>query len=473
MATAKKEKSLTIRIISLVAVTVIVLAGIFVAPPEGLDVAAFRCLCIVVSAFILWLTEALPVAITCILLIPAFALLGILKPSEIYASAASSGLFFLLAGFGLGAAILKTNFAYILLRLAMKLAKGDSKKMISGFVIMTGIVSMLINNAASVLCFLGLAVAIIQAIGDPEPGTSNFAKGLMLALPMGAACGGVATPASNGLNVVLNDLLTTTTGLNIPFLQWCQLGIPLSILLLLFVAWWLPKGIQPEVLTEEQLANVTKMFESIPSKLEAKDWKCLTIFAAMIILWIASNWIKAIDVTLVAILAVGLFFLPSINILTGKEYMANVKPLGMIMILCIMPLAKAVKSTGAADWIINAVFNGANGWPSLGLLFVITLMATIVHLLIPSGTSNGTLCGTLMIPVAFAAGLPCTAVVLILAAMCGNNFITPVEGLYSFTFAYGHFGFKDCAKVGIIITVFMFLLCWLMIPALASLFGIF
>ncbi len=93
---------------------------------------------------------------------------------------------------------------------------------------------MLVNNAASVLCFLGLAVAIVKAIGDPAPGTSNFAKGLMLALPMGAACGGVATPASNGLNVVLNDLLGTATGLNIPFLQWCQLGIPLSILFTYF-----------------------------------------------------------------------------------------------------------------------------------------------------------------------------------------------------------------------------------------------
>lgn len=473
MASAKKEKSLTVRIISLIAVAIIILAGIFIEPPEGLDVPAFRCLCIVVSAFILWLTEALPVAITCILLIPAFALLGVLAPTDIYASAASSGLFFLLAGFGLGAAILKTNFAYILLRFAMKIANGDSKKIISGFVIMTGIVSMLVNNAASVLCFLGLAVAIVKAIGDPAPGTSNFAKGLMLALPMGAACGGVATPASNGLNVVLNDLLGTATGLNIPFLQWCQLGIPLSILLLIFVAWWLPKGIRPESLSEEQLVSVNEMFDSIPNKLEAKDWKCLAIFAIMIILWIASNWIKAIDVTLVAILAVGVFFLPGINILTGKDYMSNVKPLGMIMILCIMPLAKAVKTTGAADWIVNVVFSSADTWSSIMLLFMITLMAMIVHLLVPSGTSNGTLCGTLMIPVAFAAGLPCTAVVLILAAMCGNNYITPVEGLYSFTYAYGHFGFKDCAKVGIIITAVMFLLCWLMIPALASLLGMF
>ena len=72
MASAKKEKSLTVRIISLIAVAIIILAGIFIEPPEGLDVPAFRCLCIVVSAFILWLTEALPVAITCILLIPAF-----------------------------------------------------------------------------------------------------------------------------------------------------------------------------------------------------------------------------------------------------------------------------------------------------------------------------------------------------------------------------------------------------------------
>ncbi len=95
---------------------------------------------------------------------------------------------------------------------------------------------------------------------------------------------------------------------------------------------------------------------------------------------IASNWIKAIDVTLVAILAVGVFFLPGINILTGKDYMSNVKPLGMIMILCIMPLAKAVKTTGAADWIVNVVFSSADTWSSIMLLFMITLMAMIVHL---------------------------------------------------------------------------------------------
>jgi len=472
MATDKKQKSPTYRAICILAAAALVLIGVVMTPPEGLSVEGLRAICILLAAAVLWVTEALPVAITCLLLLPGFTYLGVMKPSEFYAAASSSSFFFILAGFGVGAALMNTNVSTVLLSFILKSAGNDSKKIIRGFILLTAAISLIVSNSTAVVAVVGLAVAVIKAIGNPTPGTSRLAKGLMLGLPFGALCGGLASPASNSLNVVLTDLLFTLTGVEVRFLQWMMIGVPLTILMTLFVSWWLPKHIDPEPLTDEQTEEFKKMFEKIPEKLEPKDWKFIIIVVTMIVLWVAGNWVKELDTTRVALLGVTLMFLPGINLMTGKDFMKNVQPLSLILLSCIMPLATAMRTSGAGQWLVDTLFAGAAGWPAFVMLLMITLVALIIHLAVPSGSSNAALSGTLMFSAAVSAGIPGATVLLILATQCGNNFLLPIEGIYLFTFGYDHYTFSDQFKAGLPITVFQYILCVALVPVLALLFGL-
>ena len=468
----KKQKSSAYRLIAIFAAAALILIGVFVTPPADLTTEGFRALCIMLAAIVLWVTEAIPVIITCLGLFPAFTYLGVMTTREFFAASSSSAIFFTLAGFGIGAALLKTNVSSLLLGAVLKRAKGNSKAIISGFVILTSTISLIVANYAAIIAVVGLGVAVVKAYGDPAPGNSRLAAGIMLAIPYGSMCGGIATPASNGLNVILMDLLLNLTGIEVTFLQWSMVGAPMAVILTIFGAWCLPKIINPETLTEEQIKGFDALYENVPEKLESKDWKFLVIVGAMIVLWIGSNWIPMLDTTRVALLGLIVMFLPGINLITGQEYMKNCAPLGVIMLLCIMPIATAMNQTGAGQWIADTLFSGASNASMVGMLLMVTIAALIIHLAVPSGATNAAICGTLMFSVAVATGIPGTAVALILGAQCGNNFLLAYEGIYAFTYTYGHYTFKDTFKSGLPLSILQYILCVTLVPLLAMLFGL-
>ena len=64
------------------------------------------------------------------------------------------------------------------------------------------------------------------------------------------------------------------------------------------------------------------------------------------------------------------------------------------------------------------------------------------------------------------------AVLLILASQCGNNFLLPTEAIYSYTYCYDHFDFKDNIKTGLPLTIISVVMCSFVVPALAGIFGL-
>ncbi len=463
-----KKQSMTTRVIACVIAAVLYIYGFVGTPFNGLTPEGFKAIFTLLAAVVLWITEAIPVLMTCLLLLPAFTYSGVMTPKDFFAASSSTAVFFTLAGFGIGAALLNTNFATVIMNTLLKIAKGDSKKIIRGVLILTAVVSLIVANYAAIIAVLGLSAAVVKSLGDPAPGESKLAKGIMMAVPWGSMCGGVALPCSNGINVVLMNLLEKQTGLEVSFFQWAVVGIPCAIILTLFTAWWLPKYCDPEVLTEEQLKNLDTTFGKKVT-FNGKDWKFLIIVIAMVVLWVCSNWIKAFDTTRIAILGVGLMMLPGIDIMTGKDYMKSIAPMGVIMLLCIMPIATAVSATGAGEWIANTIFGGAGSWSGFTLMLMMAVGAMVIHLLVPSGNSNAALCGVLLFGIATALGIKGAAICLILGMMCGNNFIAAYEGIYGFTFGYGHYTFKDVIKCGVPIQIVQIILCVTIVPLFAAL----
>ena len=458
-----KKDSVALRVVSVLVAAALFIFGMKGTPFNGLSQEGFKAIFILLAAVVLWMTEAIPVLMTALLLLPAFTYAGVMAPNDFYSASSSSAVFFTLAGFGIGAALLNTNFATVIMNFLLKLAKGDAKKIIRGVLILTAVVSLIVANYAAIIAVLGLSAAIVKCLGDPKPGESGLAKGIMLAVPWGSMCGGVAMPCSNGINVVLMNLLQKQVGVEVSFFQWCVIGIPCAIILTAFTAWWLPKYCCPEKLTDEQLKALDEKYGKKVT-FDAKDWKFIAIVAIMVALWITSNWIKIFDTTRVALLGVGVMMIPGIDLLDGKQFTKSIAPMGVIMLLCIMPIATAISSTGAGDWIASVLFGGAGNWSKFTLLLMMAVGAMIIHLLVPSGNSNAALCGALLFGIASSLGVKGAAVCLILGMMCGNNFLAAYEGIYGFTFGYGHYTFKDVLKCGAPIELLQIILCVTIVP---------
>lgn len=455
-----------------VAVSALLVLGSFgIAPPDGLSQEGWTMLAIVIGAMVLFISEAVPLAATCFLIIIAMKYTGVVSWKVIQQTACSSTVFFCMAGFGLGAALQNTNLAAILLRTLYRIGKGDSRKMISAVCWLAAIVSIFVSDGAAQIVVLAVVSGVVKAFGDPEPGTSRLAGGLMMAITVGAFTGGLFLPCSNSVNIAIMDLSEVVAGIPMTFFQWALFGVPCGLLLTIFSAWLLPRYFKPEELTVEQKAEVEKLFAEIPDHFNAKDKWYMAISVVMIVLWFASNWISLFETATVAMAGMFLMMLPGIDLLTAKEYKKNFSPMVIVTMLCIFPLASAVGSTGIGEWAVNKMFANAANWNLIIIFIMATFAAFMVHCLVPQGSANGALSATVIAPILVGAGIPVSAAMALIGIQAGTGFLFPIEGTWQYTFGTGHYSFSDCIKGNWPITLFGMMLCVLLIPLLSMLFS--
>ena len=292
--------------------------------------------------------------------------------------------------------------------------------------------------------------------------------GIMLGITAGSLTGGMFLPCSNTANVAIMELAATVSGKEMTFFQWGMFGIPAGFLLTLVAAIVIPKYFNPEKMSEEQIANIQKSFEAIPERLQPRDIYYLIITAVMVILWIASNWISVFDTATVAMIGMIIMMLPipKLQLLTPKAYKQNFGVMVVVTMLCMFPLAKAMQSSGLGEWLVGKAFANATSWSLLVLFIVVSVLAFILHLLIPSGNACGVLAVTVLAPVMVAAGVPVSAAIVCIGIQTGTSFLFPIEGTWQYTFGHGYYSFSDCTKsswmvavAGILISAFVVPLC--------------
>lgn len=442
-----------------------------IAPPEGLSQEGWTMLAIVVSAMILFISEAMPLAATCFAIIVAMKYTKVVSWKAIQQSACSSTVFFCMAGFGIGAALQNTNLAAILLRALYRLGRGDSRKMISAVCWLAAIISIFVSDGAAQIVVLAVVTGVIKAFGDPEPGTSRLAGGMMMAITVGAFTGGLFLPCSNSVNVAIMDLSEVVSGIPMTFFQWALFGIPCGLTLTIFSAWLLPRYFKPEQLSETQKTGVEKLFAAIPGHFETKDRWYLAITAVMIVLWFASNWVKALDTATVAMAGMFLMMLPGVNLLSAKDYKKNFSAMVVVTMLCIFPLASGMSSTGAGEWVVNKIFADSASWNLIVIFIMATIAAFLVHCLVPQGSANGALSAAVIAPVLVGAGIPVAAAMALIGVQAGTGFLFPIEGTWQYTFGTGHYSFSDCIKGNWPITAVGMLCCIILIPVLSMVYS--
>lgn len=454
----------------IIAAALMVLGSLVIAPPEGLSQEGWTMLGIVIGAVILLISEAMPMAATCFMIIVTMKYTGVVGWKAIQQTACSSTVFFCMAGFGIGAALQNTNLAAILLKFLYNLGKGDSKKMIGAVCWLAAIISIFVSDGAAQIVVLAVVTGVVKALGDPEPGTSRLAGGMMLAITIGAMTGGLMLPCSNSVNIAIMDLSEVVAGIPMTFLQWAIFGVPCGLIMTFFAAKVIPRYFNPEPLTDKQKEDVQKLFATIPDHLEVKDKWYLAITAVMVVLFVASNWVKTFDTATVAMAGMFLMMLPGVNLLSGKDYKKNFSPMVVVTMLCIFPLASGMSTTGAGEWVVNKMFANSEGW-NVMLIFVMgTLAAFLVHCLVPQGSANGALSATVIAPVLVGAGVPVSTAMIVIGLQAGVNYLFPIEGTWQYTFGTGHYSFADCIKSNWPITLLGMILGVTLVPLLSMLF---
>lgn len=187
-----------------------------------------------------WLSECIDAAITALLPIALLPLVGVLKPIHV-AQAYGHELILLLAGGFMLSGALEASGAHRRLALRMlQLCGGRSgRSVIWGFAFATGLLSMWISNTATTLMMLPVAMAILATYPDQK-----LRVPLILTIAYAASLGGMGTPMGTPPNLVFMQAYEQATGVKFGFLQWLKIGLPLVLITLPILAWWLGRELK-------------------------------------------------------------------------------------------------------------------------------------------------------------------------------------------------------------------------------------
>lgn len=463
-----KERSLGYRVGFVVAAVVLLVIANFLPVPEELGYPGKMSLALLIVGIILWVAEPVPMAISALGLMVLAPFFGIIETASVWTNFISSVIFFVLACFGITAALLKTKIPKKIVFGLAKLTKGSSKGIVAAFILATTLVSMFISDLPATALFAGIAMSSVLEVQKAEPGKSKFGKAMMIGIAMGSITGGLATPAGSSLNVMAMGM-AASQGVHITFLQWSAVAIPCVVIITVLTYLSLVLIYKPEPLSEETKQSIVEGSKDL-GKFEAIDWKVLVIFIIMIAAWVASNW-TGWDATTIAILGLVAFFLPGIDVLTWKEYLASISWAIVLLMGGVQSIAGGISYTGSAKWLLNST---VGQFASSALVFTaaVSVILPIIRLAIPVGPAFIGICLMPLIGIAGSFGVSAATMVFIVAFNGSCTYLLGIDNNHMLTYRYNYWTMADFFKAGIIPCIGMMVCNAFLINPLITMMGI-
>jgi sodium-dependent dicarboxylate transporter 2/3/5 len=217
-----------------------VFVSLLVFPMPELPPEAHRLAAVLAAVVVLWVTEALPLPVTALLGASACVVLQVAPAKEVFAPFADPLMFLFIGAFILARAIflhgLDRRVAYAVLSLPWVGARPS--RILLAFGAVTALISAWISNTATTAMMFGIGLSILAALRAPGAEVAidpRYPTALMLITSFAASIGGLATPVGTPPNLIGLGFIRSQVGVDIAFFRWMLIGVPVVVVLFLFL----------------------------------------------------------------------------------------------------------------------------------------------------------------------------------------------------------------------------------------------
>ena len=417
---------------------------------------------ILVSSLILWSTEALPMAITTMLMICILAFANIMTFTESVENIGVNTSLFIMASSGITIAVGNSVIPQSLTRYIISRTSGNSRRFVMciGFII--SICSAFMSSLATCALFNSILLPMLNS-NKYKPGNSNLGKCIMIAIPACAGIGGFMSPAGTPANILLLDILANNN-VNLSFTQWCSIGFPIG---LLAVGIFLLSLII--VFPPEPFVNFDQNNRDITHTLNVNDKKTIVIVCSIIILWFVSGWVSSLNTTLIAVIGLAIMFVPGIDLLDWKKFSNGVNWDLVITMGTVSVLMTGIAKTGLMKIVSTAVISQISQLPMLLSLVILSLMICVIRSFVPTTTAVVALLAPMLIEASYGLNSNTLTLLLILAFWTASALlIVYTEPIFLITYGNHYYKGKDLFKAGFIPCIVLSFVTALAIPAIVS-----
>jgi sodium-dependent dicarboxylate transporter 2/3/5 len=224
-------------------------AGLFLGPagflvrlfaPLPLADPAHKLAAILAMMVVLWVSEALPLAVTALIGPVLAVVLRVVPARAAFAPFADPIIFLFIGSFMLAEAMfvhgVDRRIAYG--ALASRAVGGSPVRILCAFGGVTALISMWISNTATTAMMFPIGLAIVAHLThgrESSPRSRDFATAMMLICAFGASIGGIGTPIGTPPNLIGIGMLNRIAGTEITFFRWMLLGVPIVVVLFGFL----------------------------------------------------------------------------------------------------------------------------------------------------------------------------------------------------------------------------------------------
>ncbi|MDJ0923105.1 MAG: DASS family sodium-coupled anion symporter [Acidimicrobiia bacterium] len=452
----------------------LITAGTFFLIPlvfefNDLSEAGHRMFAIFLLAIVLWVTEAIPLYATAVLIIileilmvSDQALVGLpaaFEPREFrdyFAALADPVLMLFLGGFFLAMGASKFRLDRAMAATLLRPFGDNPARIMLGLMLITGGFSMFMSNTATTATMMAVVLPVVAALAPED----RLRTGMVLAIPIAANIGGIGTPVGTPPNAIAIGQLAAS-GIPVSFGKWMVMAVPAAAALLL-ITWWLLRRLFPSNTTTLTL-NLEAEFDKTR---EARIF--YAVFALTVVLWLTESF-HGISSSIVG-------FIPVVVLLATQVFkdkdIQNVQWHVLWLVAGGIALGRGVADSGLDSWLIGLI-----SWENIGPAVIAAAFA-VVALILSTVISNSA-SANLLVPIglSLAAGtavdLDPLIVGFVIAIGASLAMALPISTPpNAIAYSSGMIKTGDMARAGLVVGLIGLVLFLVVSPAIWSVLGI-
>ncbi len=362
---------------------------------------------------VLWVTEAMPLFVTSLLIPVILVFSGVAGAVDATAPFFNPIIILFFAGFLMAEAMRRTGLDHLLAVSITSQARHSPVMLFGAMIGITAVMSMFMSNTAAAAVLIPIAIAVSEPLDEP-----GFRKALVLGIAYSATIGGVGSAIGTPANQLAVEFLSEFGSRNVAFAEWFLFGLPMVVLFLPVMGWYLWQTSDVSV-GRERFQQVARLALDERQRLGRPDLDqlvVLAVFAAVAIGWLTQTW-HGLHAGIVALAgAVVLYVLRKLE----PEDLGRISWSSLLTFGGGLVLGLYIVRTGTSDYVATRLA-GLSGTPEILTLLIIAAI-TLVLTTVASNTASAAVLIPLAIPLAGVLGMDATLLVLIVAIASSVDF---------------------------------------------------
>jgi sodium-dependent dicarboxylate transporter 2/3/5 len=360
-----------------------------------------------------WVTEALPIFVTSLVIPVVLVVGGVVGPFDATAPFFHPIIVLFFAGFLMAEAMRSSRLDHFVSVSIIALAGRNGPLLFATMIGFASFMSMWMSNTAAIAILVPLAIAVTAPLDHP-----GFRKAAILGIAYAGTIGGVGSAIGTPANQLAIEFLDTFTGRSISFVEWFAFGLPMVVVFLPVMGlylWW-RAGATVDPVRFEEARRIAEAERRDLGSFDRHQVRVLAAFGLVFIGWLTQTT-HGVHPGIVALAgAIALFVVRELE----PEALGRISWSALIAFGGGLALGLALVSSGTSDYLATRLGVLSSVPPTLALLAVAGIALALTT--VASNTASAAILIPVALPLSAVIGIDPTPLIVMVAIASSVDF---------------------------------------------------